>query len=137
MDAGTACGCRGGGGDDCVHCWASRWGGRRWVGLRRFWLITAGLTGAGLTTMVTVLVGGAVACIVGALASGTLWVAVSVTAAFCFAVTFARVVSQPMASTSVIVLVIYFAGFGGGRIRARARWGMRWHFCWGVRGLRC
>ena len=66
-----------------------------------------------LATMTTVLVGGAVACIVGALVPGALWAAVAVTAVFCFAVTFARVISQPMASTSVIVLVIYFAGVGG------------------------
>jgi len=66
-----------------------------------------------LTTMMTVLVGGAVACVVGALVPGALWAAVVVTAVFCFAVTFARVISQPMASTSVIVLVIYFAGLGG------------------------
>jgi uncharacterized membrane protein YccC len=66
-----------------------------------------------LTTMMTVMVGGAVACIVGALVPGALWAAVAVTAVFCFAVTFARVISQPMASTSVIVLVIYFAGLGG------------------------
>ena len=66
-----------------------------------------------LTTMLTVLVGGAVACVVGALAPGALWAAVAVTALFCFAVTFARVISQPMASTSVIVLVVYFAGLGG------------------------
>ncbi|HMH12321.1 MAG TPA: FUSC family protein [Edaphobacter sp.] len=66
-----------------------------------------------LTTMLTVLVGGALACVVGALVPGALWAAVAVTALFCFAVTFARVISQPMASTSVIVLVIYFAGLGG------------------------
>jgi uncharacterized membrane protein YccC len=66
-----------------------------------------------LTTMTTVLVGGALACIVGALVPGALWAAVAVTAVFCFALTFARVISQPMASTSVIVLVIYFAGLGG------------------------
>ena len=65
-----------------------------------------------LATMATVLLGGAVACVVGSVAAGTLWVAVVVTAAFCFAITFARVVSQPVASTSVIVLVIYFAGLG-------------------------
>src|ERR1700722_8280775 len=66
-----------------------------------------------LTTMMTGLVGGAVACVVGALVAGAVWAAVAVTAVFCFAVTFARVISQPMASTSVIVLVIYFAGLGG------------------------
>jgi hypothetical protein len=37
-----------------------------------------------LQTMVTVLLGGAVACVVGSMAAGTFWVAVLVTAAFCF-----------------------------------------------------
>jgi uncharacterized membrane protein YccC len=66
-----------------------------------------------LQTLAAVLAGGALACVVGALASTPLVLAVVVTAAFCFAVTFARVVSQPIASTSVIVIVLYFAGFGG------------------------
>lgn len=66
-----------------------------------------------LQTMITVLVGGAVACVVGAMSATPLVMAVVVTAAFCFVVTFARVVSQPIASTSVIVLVLYFAGYGG------------------------
>lgn len=63
-------------------------------------------------TILTLLVGGVIACIVATLTAANLWVSVLVTAAFCFAVTFARVVSQPLASTSVIILVIYFAGFG-------------------------
>jgi uncharacterized membrane protein YccC len=67
-----------------------------------------------LTTMATVLVGGAVACVVGSMVGGTFWLAVLVTAAFCFVTTFARVLAQAAASTSVIVLVIYFAGLGGG-----------------------
>ena len=67
-----------------------------------------------LKTMMTVLLGGALACVVGSLVAGTFWVAVLMTAAFCFSATFARVVAQPVASTSVIVLVIYFAGLGGG-----------------------
>jgi len=67
-----------------------------------------------LKTMMTVLLGGAVACVVASMVAGTFWVAVLVTAAFCFVATFARVVAQPVASTSVIVLVIYFAGLGGG-----------------------
>jgi uncharacterized membrane protein YccC len=67
-----------------------------------------------LRTMATVLLGGAVACVVGSMVGGTFWLAVVVTAAFCFVATFARVVAQPVASTSVIVLVIYFAGLGGG-----------------------
>ena len=66
-----------------------------------------------LTTMLTVLLGGAVACVVGAVSSTPLAVAFVVTAAFCFAVTFARVMSQAVASTSVIVIVLYFAGYGG------------------------
>jgi uncharacterized membrane protein YccC len=67
-----------------------------------------------LKTMATVLLGGAVAGVVGSMVAGTFWLAVVVTAAFCFVATFARVVAQPVASTSVIVLVIYFAGLGGG-----------------------
>jgi len=63
-------------------------------------------------TILTVLVGGVVACIVGTLAAQGFWLSLFVTAAFCFAVTFARVISQPLASTSVVILVIYFAGFG-------------------------
>src|SRR5580693_7714185 len=64
-----------------------------------------------LQTLASVMMGGAVACVVGALASTPLALAVVVTAAFCFAITFARVLSQPIASTSVIVIVLYFAGF--------------------------
>src|SRR5260370_1420285 len=67
-----------------------------------------------LTTITTIVLGGAVACVVGSTVPGTLWIAALATALFCFAVTFARVISQPLASTSVILLVIYFAGLGGG-----------------------
>ena len=66
-----------------------------------------------LATMSTVLAGGAVACVLGAMAPGALWGAALLTAVVCFVVTFARVISQPIASTSVIILVIYFAGYGG------------------------
>lgn len=66
-----------------------------------------------LTTMLTVLVGGAIACIAGSLATTPLWLAVLVTSAFCFAITFARVLSNQLASTSVIIMVLYFAGYGG------------------------
>lgn len=66
-----------------------------------------------LTTMLTVIVGGAVAGLVGAMSTAPLWLAVVVTAGFCFAITFARVLSKELASTSVIILVIYFAGYGG------------------------
>ena len=66
-----------------------------------------------LTTMLTVLVGGAIACVVASLVSTPLWLAVLATSAFCFAITFARVLSNQLASTSVIILVLYFAGYGG------------------------
>jgi len=66
-----------------------------------------------LMTITTLMVGGAAACVVGSVSSTPLMLAILVTAAFCFATTFARVISQPIASTSVIVLVLYFAGFGG------------------------
>jgi len=65
-----------------------------------------------LVTMATVLGGGAAAALVGVWAAKSLALAVVVTALFCFAVTFARVMAQPIASTSVIILVIYFAGYG-------------------------
>jgi uncharacterized membrane protein YccC len=47
------------------------------------------------------------------MANEPLLVAVIVTAAFCFAITFARVLSNQLALTSVIILVLYFAGYGG------------------------
>lgn len=66
-----------------------------------------------LTTMLTVLVGGAIACVVASLSSTPFWLAVLVTAGFCFAVTFGRVLANQIASTSVVILVLYFAGYGG------------------------
>jgi uncharacterized membrane protein YccC len=65
-----------------------------------------------LETMATLLIGGALACVAGAMASGTFWVGMGATAAFCFAATYARVASERIASTSVIILVLYFSGFG-------------------------
>jgi uncharacterized membrane protein YccC len=66
-----------------------------------------------LETMATLLTGGAIVCVIGAMVGGTLWAAILVTALVCFATTFARVASERIASTSVIILVLYFAGFGG------------------------
>ncbi|MBB5056198.1 putative membrane protein YccC [Granulicella aggregans] len=66
-----------------------------------------------LETMATLLAGGSLVCVIGAMVGGNLWTAVAVTAAVCFAATFARVASERIASTSVIILVLYFAGFGG------------------------
>ncbi len=65
-----------------------------------------------LETMATLMIGGAIACVVGTLVGDRLWIGMLVTAVFCFAATFARVASERIASTSVIILVLYFAGFG-------------------------
>jgi len=62
-----------------------------------------------LNTMATVIFGGALCGIAGTRVPQTLLVAAIVTAVICFAVTFARVASQPIANTAVIILVIYFA----------------------------
>lgn len=66
-----------------------------------------------LSTMLTVLIGGAIACVVASLSTAPFWLAVLVTAGFCFAVTFGRVLANQIASTSVVILVLYFAGYGG------------------------
>jgi uncharacterized membrane protein YccC len=66
-----------------------------------------------LTVMLTTIFGGAIAYMAGALLPASLWIVVPVTAVVAFTVTFARVVSQPVASSSVLVLVLYFAGLGG------------------------
>jgi uncharacterized membrane protein YccC len=75
-----------------------------------------------MNTISTVLFGGALCGIIGSLVPqrlpiasllpGDLLIAALITAAVCFLVTFARVAAQPIASTSVIILVLYFAGYG-------------------------
>jgi uncharacterized membrane protein YccC len=65
-----------------------------------------------LTTICTLLLGGAAACVVASMTASPTALACAAAAAFCFAVTFARVLAQPIASTGVIILVIYFAGLG-------------------------
>jgi uncharacterized membrane protein YccC len=70
-------------------------------------------------TIATLLAGGSLGCIAAAFAHGegpvaAILLPVLVTAGFCFLVTFGRVVAQPVASTSVIILVIYFAAWGSG-----------------------
>jgi uncharacterized membrane protein YccC len=70
-------------------------------------------------TITTLLVGGSLGCVAAAFAFGagpgtSLPASVLVTAAFCFAATLGRVIAQPVASTSVIILVIYFAAWGSG-----------------------
>ena len=66
-----------------------------------------------LETMATLLAGGSLVCVIGAMVGGSLWSAMAVTATVCFTATFARVASERIASTSVIILVLYFSGFGG------------------------
>jgi uncharacterized membrane protein YccC len=74
-----------------------------------------------LNTILTVLAGGAFAGILGSIVGMLLHpgatipavaLAALATGAACFAITFARVATQPLASTSVIILVLYFAGLG-------------------------
>jgi uncharacterized membrane protein YccC len=65
-----------------------------------------------LNTIATVLLGGALCGIIGTMAPQEIVLAAIITAAVCFAVTFARVAAQPFASTAVVIMVIYFAGFG-------------------------
>jgi uncharacterized membrane protein YccC len=95
-----------------------RWLGRPmgWAALGGFEAILVDNGGpyrSRMTTMLTVLAGGAIACVVASMSTTPLLLAVLVTAAFCFAVTFARALSNQLASTSVIILVLYFAGYGG------------------------
>lgn len=65
-----------------------------------------------LNTMAAVILGGALCGAIGTLVPTTLVIAALVTAVVCFVVTYARVASQPIANTAVIILVLYFAGFG-------------------------
>lgn len=66
-----------------------------------------------LATMLTTLLGGSVALILGAILPKELAIVVPVTMAVCFVTIFARVIAQPMASSSVLIVVLYFAGLGG------------------------
>ena len=65
-----------------------------------------------LATMATTLVIGAAALVVGSVVPSEIGIAVGVTAAVCFVVIFARVLSQPVASSGVLILVLYFVGVG-------------------------
>ena len=78
-----------------------------------------------LATMATTLVGGAVALVVGSLVPPGLGIAVAATMAVCFVLIFARVLSQPVALSSVLILVLGetlgpSAWVGGGLILAAA-----------------
>jgi uncharacterized membrane protein YccC len=65
-----------------------------------------------METIATVILGGALCGVIGTLAPQNLLVAPAIAGIVCFAVTYARVASQPIASTAVVILVIFFAGFG-------------------------
>ena len=65
-----------------------------------------------LANVLTVLVGGSLAVALGVLAGANLPTALAVTIVFCFATTLARVLSQPLASSSVVILVCYIVAYG-------------------------
>jgi len=69
-----------------------------------------------------VLIGGSLAVFLGILAGTTLPVALAITLTFAFAITLARVVSQPLASSSVVILVCYIVAFGGSSHTAATGW---------------
>jgi len=66
-----------------------------------------------LVTMATVLIGGSFALLAGSLVPQEIGITLGVTAAVCFVIIFARILSQPVTSASVLILVLYFAGLGG------------------------
>ena len=66
-----------------------------------------------LGNVVTVVIGGTLALFLGATANASLPFAIIITALFCFAVTLARVISQPLASCSVSILICYIVAYGG------------------------
>ena len=66
-----------------------------------------------LSNILTVLAGGSIALLLGSVSAGSLPIAIIVTALFCFATTMARVLSQPLASSSVTILVCYIVAYGG------------------------
>jgi uncharacterized membrane protein YccC len=65
-----------------------------------------------LYTIASVLVGGAICACIGILAPENVIAAIIVSAAVCFAITYARVASQPIANSAVVIMVLYFVGFG-------------------------
>ena len=66
-----------------------------------------------LVTMATVLIGGSITLITGSLVPPEIGITLGITAVACFLIIFARVLSQPLTSASVLILVLYFAGLGG------------------------
>jgi uncharacterized membrane protein YccC len=66
-----------------------------------------------LANILTMLLGGSLAVLIGVLAGITLPIEIVVTFAFCFAATLARVFSQPLAASSVNILICYVVAVGG------------------------
>jgi len=95
--------------------WASGWAALG--GFEAILVDNGGPYRSRFATIGTLMVAGTVACLLVAIGIGkapftTVLTQVLVTAIFCFIVTFARVVAQPIASSSVIILVIYFVALG-------------------------
>ncbi len=65
-----------------------------------------------MANVLTVLVGGSLAVGLGVLAGVNLPTALVLSMLFCFAVTLARVLSQPLASSSVVILVCFIVAYG-------------------------
>lgn len=66
-----------------------------------------------LVTMATATLGAALALVIGSLVPPQIGITLGITAVLCFLIIFARVLSQPLTSSSVLILVAYFAGLGG------------------------
>src|ERR1700744_2298340 len=67
-----------------------------------------------LGNIVTIVIGGTLAILLGKAPGSSLALAIVITALFCFAVTLARVISQPLASCSVSILICYIVSYGAG-----------------------
>jgi len=67
-----------------------------------------------LGNVLTVLIGGSLALLLGKAPGTSLALGIVITALFCFAVTLARVISQPLASCSVSILICYIVSSGSG-----------------------
>ncbi len=65
-----------------------------------------------MANALTVLIGGSLAVGLGVLAGVNLPTALVITMLFCFAATLARVLSQPLASSSVVILVCFIVAYG-------------------------
>jgi uncharacterized membrane protein YccC len=63
--------------------------------------------------ILTILLGGSLAVCIGVLVGANLPAAIIATLIFCFAATLMRVLSQPLASTSVTIMTSYIIAFGG------------------------